>query len=234
MHRFFLDSDAVWNTTLSIRDTQLLHQFTKVLRLGKWESVIFFDGKKQADFVYAVTQIEKKQFLFTLQEAKEKPSSLKNLHLFQALPNKLATLEEIVFFGTQVWYASFSFFPSHHAQPFFLSESKKERLRKIIIESAEQSGRNDIPPVYFLEHIPQSTGQNLLFHTNSQDAVYLENMGISHENPTNMYIGPEWGWSESEVQTFRENGFQVVTLRGNILRIVTAVVGVGFYFSQKM
>jgi len=54
------------------------------------------------DFVYSVSQIEKKQILFALVKKVEKPRHQHAFHLFQALPNKLSTLEEIVFFGTQV------------------------------------------------------------------------------------------------------------------------------------
>jgi len=234
MHRFFLDTDTLWQEVLQLQDSQLLHQFTKVLRLGKWEKVIFFDGKNFVDFVYILTQIEKKQMLFSLTDSIPKIQNRHSFHLFQALPNKISTLEEIVFFGTQVWYTSFSFFPSQHSQPFFISDAKKERLRKILIESCEQSGRNYIPSFSFLSKIPQPIGHNICFHTDTAGNISLETIEYSSEKTTNIFIGPEWWWSESEMKDFQKNGFQITKLQGNVLRIVTAVTGIGFYFSQKI
>jgi len=230
MHRFFLD-EPLGTDTLRLQDQYILHQLTKVLRIRKDQSIIFFDGQHEIDYVYRVVQIEKKQILFALQELQEKKNIFLDMHLFQAFPNKISTIEEIVFFGTQIGYASFSFFASEHSQGLFLSDAKKERLEKIITESAEQSGRNTIPPIYFLKHIPQPTGKNICFHP--QCAYDLDTLEYIPNETLNIYIGPEWGWSQQEVRFFEQNGFYTIKLHGNILRIVTAVTGIGFYFSQK-
>jgi RsmE family RNA methyltransferase len=62
--------------------------------------------------------------------------------------------------GTEIGFTKFCFFRTERSQKLNLSTNKIQRLEKIIIEAAEQSGRAKIPELIFeedfdIEHLPQ-------------------------------------------------------------------------------
>ena len=103
-------------------------------------------------------------------------------------------------------------------------EKKLERWRKIIIESSKQCGRATLmkidSPLEFNEFVETSDGVRILFS---------EKLGGSFSNikpDTKMtaVIGPKGGWDNSELELAKQNGFQIITLGGRILRAETAAI----------
>jgi len=57
----------------------------------------FFDGISLQDYLYQIEKIEKKSIEFRFLEEKEKEKFPKtNIHLYQALPNKISKIEYIL------------------------------------------------------------------------------------------------------------------------------------------
>ena len=102
----------------------------------------------------------------------------------------------------------------------------KERLKKIIIEAAEQSNRINVPTI--------EDSQNLeIFLKNKVDLIFTDlnsnNKKIDLEkltvNPTCVIIGPEGDFSEEErEQILAFKGVQSIKINENILRSETAVI----------
>ncbi|MDC1191804.1 16S rRNA (uracil(1498)-N(3))-methyltransferase [Candidatus Pelagibacter ubique] len=103
----------------------------------------------------------------------------------------------------------------------------KERLAKVIIESAEQSNRINVP---FIED-PQSLKSflnnekmDLIFTDLNSENKKLDFNKLTH-NPTCVIIGPEGDFSEEErgeILAFK--GVQPIKINENILRSETAVI----------
>lgn len=105
-------------------------------------------------------------------------------------------------------------------------------LRRHLVLGAEQGGTTRLPEVAvhprfapFLEDLGARPrrGRRLLAHP--EGALPIEDAwGDTLEPDVLLALGPEGGWLDREVESFREAGFQEVTLGPWILRVETALV----------
>ena len=102
----------------------------------------------------------------------------------------------------------------------------KDRLKKVIIEAAEQSNRINVPSI----EEPQSlkdflkNDMNLIFTDLNSSNTKLDTDSLS-ENPTCVIIGPEGDFSEEErLEILKFDGVQPIKINENILRSETAVI----------
>ena len=234
MQRIYRNQWEIWETTLQINDKEVMHQILKVLRGKVGDECIFFHGRDFYDYKYKITSIDKKNIFFHLQEKISKNPEKIDLYLFQALPNKIDKIEDIIEKWTQRGYSKFIFFESNRSQEIFLSENKLHRFQKIIQESVELSGRNVIPEIIFTQDIELESinWESFYFHTQDNQSHLLRNIDFSQKR-YNLFIGPEWGFDESEIQAFDQNNFKRVYLWENILRTQTAAITTWFYFIQS-
>jgi 16S rRNA (uracil1498-N3)-methyltransferase len=233
MQRFFLDAQ-LWQEEIILNDEEIFFQLTKVLRSKVWDKIIFFDWKVYIDFVYKILSIDKKNIIFSLENKIKKESEDLSLNLYQSIPNKIDKIELILQKWVEVWYKSFYFFRSERSQDLRLSDNKIERFKKIVIEAVEQSWRNVIPEIFFLDKLDFKNifWEKLYFHTESENSKKLRELEIKRDC-INIFVWPEWGFSEKEVKSFEENWLIKVNLWNNILRTETAWMVVWFYFVQK-
>ena len=103
----------------------------------------------------------------------------------------------------------------------------KERLKKVIIEAAEQSNRINVPFIeepHSLKNFLSNEKMDLIFtDLNSQNKkIDLEKLT---SNPTCIIIGPEGDFSEGErEQILAFEAVQPIKINENILRSETAVI----------
>lgn len=113
-------------------------------------------------------------------------------------------------------------------------DKKNERWRKIATEASKQSGRAKVPSVlkmmssveefcsyyadYEIKLIFQEDESSLRFSEVEQGNGSIKNVAL--------LIGPEGGWTESEVKTATVYGFKSVSLGPRILRAETAPIAV--------
>ena len=60
----------------------------------------------------------------------------------------------------------------------------------------------------------------------------LKDVNITN-NEKNIFVWPEWGFSDEEIVEFDKNNFTKINLWANILRTQTAWIVCWFYFVQK-
>jgi 16S rRNA (uracil1498-N3)-methyltransferase len=101
---------------------------------------------------------------------------------------------------------------------------------KIIKDATEQS-RTPYPPILErpkkiknLKTEDFGDGIKICLATENIDSIYLDKYleDKDTEEEFIIAIGPEKGWSSSDIKVFKELGFDFVKLRGNILRTETA------------
>jgi len=232
MHRFFIEDESIWEKSLTIQNKELLNQIIKVLRSNIWDNFIFFDWKKSVDYIYELKGFDKKNLFLLLKDIIEKENLECNINLYQSIPNKINKIELILQKWVEVWYSSFVFFKSMRSQKINISDNKLNRFKKIIIEACEQSWRNTIPDIYFLDSldISEIKWQNLYFHTENQKTNKLSN--LKFEKNINIFVWPEGGFTTEETSIFDKNNFTKVFLGPNILRTETTSIVVWFYIRQ--
>ena len=103
----------------------------------------------------------------------------------------------------------------------------KDRLNKILIESAEQSNRLTVPSIEKIQKLEQFLNENkninLVFGDLNTENKKIELKDAS--KPIAVLIGPEGDFSEAERAKILEfNGVQSIKLNDNILRSETAVI----------
>jgi 16S rRNA (uracil1498-N3)-methyltransferase len=101
-------------------------------------------------------------------------------------------------------------------------EGKVERWRRVAEAAARQSLRLGVPevaePMSFWSAIHQAGEPGVLLH-NVPDVEDVEDAVGSEAH---LFVGPEGGWSEEEVEAAREAGFDVAGLGPHRLRSETA------------
>jgi 16S rRNA (uracil1498-N3)-methyltransferase len=236
MQRLFLPLINNENTVVITNSSPIYNQLTKVLRCKLSDEIIFFDWKKNLDLIYKIESITKQSIAFKLQKTVEKLDNSKiNINLYQSIPNKQEKIEYIIQKWVEVWYNSFCFFKSERSQNLKINENKIDRFKKIITEAVEQSGRNVLPELHFLEKIDlkSTKWQNIYFHTDKNKAKKLKELNIK-EWKINIFIWPEWGFSDNEIDIFDKTWFQKVNLWDSILRTETAWIVVWFYLLENI
>lgn len=235
MQRFFLESNSLGNIEVILQDEEIIYQLIKVLRAKTWDEVIFFDSKNFIDFKYKITSIDKKNIIFSFIEKIIKIQENYKLVLFQSIPNKIDKIEEIIQKGTEVWYSEFNFFRAERSQDLRLSPNKIQRFEKIIKEAVEQSNRNIIPTLNFLEKldITSISWEKLFFHTDKKNAKKLSDNSLNFSQNINIFVWPEWGFSDRENDLFLKYNSIKINLWENILRTENTPVVVWFYLLQK-
>lgn len=237
MQRFYISDLNTTIFTFVLTDTDIIHQLTKVLRVKIWEKIIFFDWNDDYDYIFEIKQINKKDIVLEqIGRELNKTEIDFELNLYQSLPNKLEKIEYIIQKWVEVWIKNFVFFRSERSQKLIISDSKIDRLNKIMIEAIEQSGRNYIPELVFIDKFDFSLlkkDENIVFSTEKYDTVLLKNLEFSYIRNVNLFVWPEWWFSEKEIVIFDKYWFKKVHLGNRILRTETTGVVSSFYIIQN-
>ena len=102
----------------------------------------------------------------------------------------------------------------------------KERLKKVIIESAEQSNRITVPIIEEPQKLKNFLNNNMdLLFTDLNTTNTKIDLKKLTTKPTCIIIGPEGDFSEEErEEILKFNGVQPIKINENILRSETAVI----------
>lgn len=230
IHRFFVPPSSIKNDEI-IFPQEIAKQITKVLRLQKGDNVIVLDGK-QKEYKVMLTQLTNSQVLGKIISSNFNNSEpIISITLYQALiPREV--FELVLQKGVEIGVSSFV--PLQTKRTLIkkndVKEEKIKRWERILQEAAEQSERGLIPvlkkaetfeegiinalkegPVFLAwEREEEKTLENILKEL-SQD---LKNISI--------FIGPEGGFTDEEVEFARKQGAYSVTLGPRVLRSETA------------
>ncbi len=104
---------------------------------------------------------------------------------------------------------------------------------KIVRDATEQS-RTQFPTIIekpinikdLLKYNFEPNALKLCLATENVETQYLTDLKIEKQ-PTYIAIGPEKGWSSSDIEVFKNLDFTFVKLKGNILRTETAGLVIG-------
>lgn len=231
MPKFFVDSSYIRGTSARIYGSDVRH-ITKVLRLGVQSVIILCDGEG-FDYVARISEVDRDFILLDILEKKECRAEPKlKVTLFQGIP-KGSKMEYIIEKCTELGVDSIV--PVMMERTVMRldgddsKQKKPERWRKIASESVKQCARGAIPMVYDIYDLHETAGLlkclDLLIVAYEQESIMtLKQVLKSNKTISSLgiFIGPEGGFAQEEIEFLKASGVQPVTLGNRILRTETA------------
>jgi 16S rRNA (uracil1498-N3)-methyltransferase len=108
------------------------------------------------------------------------------------------------------------------------ADKRVERWRRIARQASEQSRRSVVAevgdPVRLRDALATEAAAKIVL-AEGEKAVTLNDALAAAEGSVALAIGPEGGWSEREMESFRGAGWVSASLGNNILRAETAAIG---------
>lgn len=234
MHRFYIQPpiEAV-GTHVTLSQEESVHA-SRVLRLREGEAVRLLDGEHLWDAV--LETVDDRATTVRIVAQCPSPEAPARAMLVQGLP-KADKLEWIIQKSTEL--GAWDILPVEmtycvaKADKTDKAEKKRERLSRIALEAAKQSGRAHVPQVHaavsFSKTLERIQECDLVLvaweeeHALPMSQAVREHVA-AHGFPAHVaiVIGPEGGISVSEWEKLREIGAVSVTLGRRILRTETA------------
>lgn len=223
LHHFFIEDKIGDRKEVTIDDSGLLNQWRHVLRLNTGSSVVLLDNSGFEYTAQFTTLTYLKAEFVILEKRKNKFLPKKEIFLFQALvkPDKF---EWILEKGTELGVSHFRPVITHRS---VVKKLNLTRARKIVQESAEQSGRGILPALYepmsFEEVLNVYTFPYVAFDPTGKPWTHKD---FETTNALGILIGPEGGWSAQELALLRNKAIPIISLGTQILRAETAAIAV--------
>jgi 16S rRNA (uracil1498-N3)-methyltransferase len=228
LHRFIFNFDL--KEKIFIQEKNLIHQILNVLRLKKGSYLVLVNSNLKIEALFEIININTNFIELRFMKILNSNSSDNlEINLFLAILKK-ENFELVCQKVTEIG--------ARRIFPILTSRTVKkdiqiERVLKIIKEATEQSGRLDAPiledilkveDLFSLEIL--KTTFNLVFHPSGEEIKeFAKKKEKDFQNKNiSIFIGPEGGFTEIEVEMFKKNGFYILSLGKNILRSETAAI----------
>jgi len=239
--RFFAPPEAFNKQTVTLTGDEARH-LREVLRLKSGDEVFVFDGAG-------------KEFRCTIESARRDQARLSECHeiaptheesplqltlavallkgeKFDLVVQKTTELGVSVIIPVMTRYADIRLNDATDA------EKRVKRWQRIAIEAAKQCGRAVVPPINLpisFESLTQEQGSSVRFMFSERGGVSLDSISSQPGAPSNVValVGSEGGWTDHEIAIASSNGWQLITLRGRVLRAETAAIAVTALLQNK-
>lgn len=222
LNRFFTEEKIGENKSIVISRSTLVNQLKNVFRLVKDDEVVLFDNSG-FDYRVSIESYGNDTVSFNVKEVSQNMVvPLRETYLFVSLVKK-DNFEWISQKATELGVS--------HIIPLVSERTEKkdiniERVKKIIAEAAEQSGRGTLPILYEVTTLDSALStyghiKSIAWHTLAPKFVSQD-----VDDSIGAYIGPEGGWSPAEIDLFKGHGVKTKSLGPQVLRSETAVIAV--------
>jgi 16S rRNA (uracil1498-N3)-methyltransferase len=215
-HRFFVPHVLAAGDVVALEGDELHH--ARVVRVREGEEVEVFDGRGGA-WVAAARELPSLELLRPVDIDREPRAAL---HLAMAIIN-LEKFELVLQKATELGVRSI--LPLVTQRIEVRAEryrNKGERWQKIIFEAVKQSGRARVPaiaePAPF-DDVVKRAGTKIVF-----DADTAPSPATSLIDEATLFVGPEGGWSDEELQSAKDHGALFARLGPRRLRAETAAI----------
>jgi 16S rRNA (uracil1498-N3)-methyltransferase len=218
IHRFIGNFDLT-AARLLIRAPGLVHQIRDVLKLCVGERIVLADGRLTEAFC-EIAAIDKALIEVVVVKTRAGNEPKRRVTLYCAIL-KRENFEYAVEKAVECGAAKIVPVITAHTVKLGLN---LERLRKIAQEAAEQCGRAVVPEIT----APVKLSAALKGAGENDNNYFFDAVGEEFARPApleatvGVWIGPEGGWDEFEIEAAHAEGFAVVSLGPFILRAETA------------
>ena len=230
MYHFFVSEEQINGENAYIEGSDVNH-IVNVLRMKPGEELLI-SVKGDWDYLCKIVDIETDRVNLKVLESMEQRELPVNITLLQGIP-KSDKLEMIIQKAVELGVSEI--IPVKTKRVVVKIDEKKvdtkvNRWNAIAESAAKQSKRSIIPKVYepmsidnALE-IVKDFGVKLIPYENADGIDKTRRILDNMDKTKNVavFIGPEGGFEESEVERIKNSGFEVITLGKRILRTETA------------
>lgn len=232
MYQFFVDPSQIQGTRVIITGNDVNH-IKNVLRLQPGEEIAVSNGEDGKEYRCGIEALNEDEIVCTLRFIKEDGVELPSkIYLFQGLP-KADKMELIV--QKAVELGVYEIIPVATKRAVVKLDEKKakqkiSRWQSISEAAAKQSKRRIVPEIHSVMSFKEAVAYANKMHRKVIPYELAEGMEKTRELIRNLkpgedvaiFIGPEGGFEETEIQTALENGIEPITLGKRILRTETA------------
>ncbi|MHC4131455.1 MAG: 16S rRNA (uracil(1498)-N(3))-methyltransferase [Planctomycetota bacterium] len=230
MHRFFVEKSSFAGNEVVLKEKQS-HQICNVLRIREGEKIIVLDN---TGFEFEIELIKVNKKLTSGKIIEKRPAAGEpkaKLTLYQSMLSR-EKFEFVLQKCTEIGVSRFVPIVTQRSvvRDTAIKKGKLERWRNIIMEAAEQSGRGLIPelraPIDYSEAIVETEDfdMSLIACTKRGRELHGSLALVREDGYVSLFIGPEGGFADEEVELCLEEGAMPVTLGRRILRTETAGV----------
>lgn len=222
-NHFFIDEPNLYQLDFVELTGQEAKHASKVLRKKEGDSLILVNGKG-CKATAEIQSIQKNSVSLSIQtkDQKEEPPTKKvlGLGIIKLRDRFEFAIEKAVELGA----TTICLFDAEHSERLRI---KKDRLDSIIQSAFKQSGRWWMPDIVVKPDL-----KSVLFEfadhemIMAHEKVKVEKPEFSSKKEKLLLVGPEGGFSESEVNLVQQAGGNLISLGPNRLRAETAVTAI--------
>jgi 16S rRNA (uracil1498-N3)-methyltransferase len=230
LHRFFVER-PLEHTLETIDDDRLLHQWRSVFRYNVGSEVILFDGSGN-EYDCFIEKLGNREAKLRLVSERKGVVPERKIALYQSLIKK-DKFEWVVEKATELGVSKIVPVVSERSEKKGVNQS---RLQKIAIEASEQCGRADVPIISQVMSLDETLKgcDNLIVFDPSGESLELKAKSLEQKKTLEahaskllalgLFVGPEGGWTEKEMDLFKQKGARVYSLSSLTLRSETAAI----------
>ena len=247
MQQYFLNEELNINSTYELSKDDSNH-IVRIMRKQK-DDKVYVVFNKEIKYICTIVDNNVDKVLVTPYEQVDGSNELSTKITVAIPPLKNDKIEYLIQKLTELGVSSILLFNSERNIAKIKKdkvESKLNRWSKIVKEAAEQSKRNLIPDIIYVDSLRDliifSEKYNHKVVAYEKESVNEDNINLKnllHSNLNNKDViavfGSEGGLSENEINILTENNFDVIGLGKRILRAETAplyFVSCVAYFSE--
>ncbi len=228
IHRF-IKNYTIHDGQIHITDSDLIHQWKNVLKFKTGEQIILAHPNA-LEALCEIEKLDKKEaFLKVIQES-ENTKTVKRLVTLYCAVLKRENFELVVQKATELGVKNIIPIKTDRT---IKQNINMERLEKIATEASELAGRNSVPEISDIVDFEKAISENT---ADTKILFDITGEKLSHHSETwgktlAIFIGPEGGFTESELALAQENNIQLIsisplTLRGETATIVATYIAV--------
>ena len=231
MHWFYVEHGQIKDRMITITGSDVNH-IKNVLRMKVGEEIMLSNGTDK-HFICSITELSDTFIKTKIVDIDSNSTELPvKLYLFQGLP-KADKMELII--QKAVELGVYEIIPVAMKRSVVKLDAKKEknkrqRWQQIAESAAKQSKRMVIPQIHSCMTFQEAVAYGKTLDYNIVPYEFAGGMktskevikGLNQYQSVGIYIGPEGGFDESEIQLAKESGMQVISLGKRILRTETA------------
>ena len=232
MYQFFVEPSQIQGTRVIITGNDVNH-IKNVLRMQPGEEIAVSNGEDGKEYRCGIEELYEDEIVCTLRFVKEDGVELSSkIYLFQGLP-KADKMELIV--QKAVELGIYEIIPVSTKRAVVKLDEKKAkskiaRWQTISEAAAKQSKRRIVPQIHTVMSFKEAVAYAKDMQIKLIPYELAEGMEKTREiigslkpgEEIAIFIGPEGGFEENEIQTALDNGIEPITLGKRILRTETA------------
>ncbi len=230
--RFYVEPPALAADRIEVPEA-LAHRLSRVLRLHVGDEIALFDGAGDEVRVRLDEVTDRRVVAAVVERYEAPPEPHTRLRLYQSI-TKGERFEWLLEKGTEIGVASFVPLLAARAVVKTAAEGNRmDRWRRIVVEAAEQCGRGAVPsveaPQPFADALASAPGLLVVPYEsagpnapNVRAAIDADVDALFALGEVSLFIGPEGGYEESEIEQATAAGAKIVSLGDRVMRSETA------------